>query len=120
MSNKDYKEGFKDGFKEGWEAAIKQTKRFDYPVMPSVPTIESLMACPVCRRSGPRNEICSHPQCPTRVTAVGAIGAAGSDTFNNYPLGANGPSESLIKPKEPSFNHQLDYSEYENNTYRRD
>ena len=64
--NKGYKEGFKEGFREGWEAALRQTKRFDYPVMPSVNE-----RCGVCGRSGDQLTICNYPSCPTR-----AIGKA--------------------------------------------
>lgn len=118
--SKEYKEGFKDGFKEGWKAALKQSKIVDYPVMPTVPPAQwptyALDGCSICGRKGPHSVVCTHPQCPTRVTATGstivptgghvsplgshqtmndsiyatgAIGAAGS-VSEFYGAGANG------------------------------
>lgn len=116
-------EEYKKGYREGWADGYQQAKKEFGWFTPTLPYQGDMMKCPVCGRSGVHASVCSHPQCPAKVTAnytTSLTGAAGSSIQSTLPLGANGPSESSIKPKEPSFNHQLDYSEYENNTYRRD
>jgi len=84
---KAYREGFKDGYNEAVKFYIINprinTRPVNYPI--------DYDGCSVCGRKGPDAMVCYISNCPTRAYS-GAIGAVGSDSFKNYPLGSNGGS----------------------------
>jgi hypothetical protein len=81
-----------DAYKQGYKDGYNDAVKF-YVTDPMKNIHPDHYVCPVCRISGVQLSVCYNPKCPTRVTG--------------------------IKPNEPLLNHQLDYSEYQTNTYRR-
>jgi len=81
---------YKQGFQDGWNMAMKMAKEEE--VQKKYKPIHEdygVIGCPVCKKTGVSAVVCNISNCPTRAYS-GAIGAVGSDSFKNYPLGSNG------------------------------
>ena len=66
----EYKNGYRDGFKDGFEQGQKQNKNvldtYKLPTSP-IPNTHNV-GCYVCGRQGIDYYVCSHFNCPSRVT----------------------------------------------------
>lgn len=82
-----YKQGFKDGYNEAVRFYILNPMRNMHPDHYKSP---DHYKCPICGISGVHSSVCYLPNCPSKVTASDAIGAAGPSYFNKTPVGGNG------------------------------
>lgn len=97
-----YTKGFRDGFDVGYDMALERmSKLASDRVPPDVnqynlkQSLDYHYQCQVCGASGISFQVCTHPNCPTRITCgdtTGAIGAGGA--VRNLGVGVNGPTST--------------------------
>ena len=112
--SEDYRKGYRDGFKDGYE----QAKKEHVWLTPTMPYQGDTMKCPICGRIGVHASVCYHPQCPTKVTAVGEIkiNTLSSTGTTNVPMGGTATSLGESIGATGTTKQHYDFDNYEMGT----